>query len=150
MADDVKALQKEEYALSARYIKLTKVFLLIAVLCVLWVAVVALGIVFMDFGPAWALVTLETWVVFLSVIFALFIGIDLLAHMHYKMVKDKRIEAERPKPEFIDGKRVYEYTHPQGVGGGIFSKTTVTIDGHTMVRVRSLMVPPGELWVKED
>lgn len=150
MIDDAKALQKLECALSTRYIKLTKVFLFIAVLCVLWVAIVVLGIVFMDFGPSWVLVTLDTWIIILSVIFVLFIGIDILLYIHYKLVRDKRIEAERPKPEFVGGKRVYEYTHPKGVDGGIFSKTYIAIDGHSVLRVRSMMVPPGELWVKED
>ncbi len=150
MADDAKALRKVECALSNRYTRLTKVFLVLAVLCMLWVAIVALGIVFMDFGPAWAIVTLDTWIVFLSGVFALFIVVDLLLYMHYKIVRDKRIKAERPKPEFIDGKLVYEYTHPKGVEGGIFSKTYVTIDGHSVLRVRSMMVPPGELWVKEE
>ncbi len=150
MADDAKALQRLEYTLGTRYTKITKVFLLIAILCVLWVAIVALGIVFMGLGPAWALVTLDTWIVILSVIFVFFIGIDVLLYAHYRLVRDKCIEAERPKPEFIDGKRVYEYTHQKGVEGGIFSKTYVTIDGHTVVRIRSLMIPPGELWVKED
>ena len=60
------------------------------------------------------------------------------------------MEAEKPKPEFIDGKRVYVYSHPERMEGGIFSKTYIAIDKHSVLRLRSLMVPPNHLWNKDE
>jgi hypothetical protein len=150
MSETKKALVNLENILKTRYSKLLKLFLVLAILLIVWVAVVALGIVFLELGPAWALVTLDVWVSVLIVLFVVFIVLDVMFYIHYCVVRNKRVEAERPKPEFIDGKRVHEYTYPKGVEGGIFSKTYVSIDGHSMLRLRTIMIPPGELWVKKE
>jgi len=150
MSETQKALVRLENALKTRYSKLLKLFIVLAVLFVIWVAVVALGIVFLELGPAWALVTLDTWVSILIVLFVVFIILEVIFYIHYCMVRNKRIQAERPKLEFIDGKQVHEYTYPKGVEGGIFSKTYVSIDGRSMLRLRTIMIPPGELWVKKE
>ena len=149
MSETQKALVKLENTLKTRYSTLLKLFIVLAVLFVIWVAVVALGIVFLELGPAWALVTLDAWVSVLIVLFVVFIVLDVMFYIHYFVVRNKRIQAERPKPEFIDGRRVHEYTYPKGVEGGIFSKTYVSIDGRSMLRLRTIMIPPGELWVKK-
>jgi len=150
MSETQKALVRLENMLKIRYSTLLKLFIVLAVLFVIWVAVVALGIVFLELGPAWALVTLDTWVSVLIVLFVVFIVLDVILYIHYCMVRNKRIQAERPKLEFIDGKQVYEYTYPKGVEGGIFSKTYVGIDGRSVLRLRTIMIPPGELWVKKE
>ncbi len=41
---------------------------------------------------------------------------------------------------------IRDSTYPEGVEGGIFSKTYVGIDEHNVLRLRTLMVPPDELW----
>jgi len=150
MSETQKALVRLENTLKTRYSTLLKLFIVLAVLFVIWVAVVALGIVFLELGPAWALVTLDTWVSVLIVLFVVFILLDVMFYIHYCVVRNKRVEAERPKLEFIDGKQVYGYTYPKGVEGGIFSKTYVSIDGRSMLRLRTIMIPPGELWVKKE
>jgi len=150
MSETQKALVKLENTLKTKYSTLLKLFIVLAVLFVIWVVVVALGIVFLELGPAWALVTLDTWVSVLIVLFVVFIILDVMFYIHYCMVRNKRIQAERPKPEFIDGKRVHEYTYPKGVEGGIFSKTYVSIDGRSVLRLRTIMIPPGELWMKKE
>lgn len=150
MSETKKSLLNLENILKTRYSKLLKLFLVLALLLIVWVAVVALGIVFLELGPAWALVTLDVWVSVLIVLFVVLIIFEVIFYIHYCMVRNKRIEAERPKPEFIDGKRVHEYTYPKGVEGGIFSKTYVSIDGRSVLRLRTIMIPPGELWVKKE
>ena len=52
--------------------------------------------------------------------------------------------------EFINEKKVHIYTYPKGITGGIFSKTYIDIDGHNILRLRTLMIPPGELWGKKE
>jgi len=51
--------------------------------------------------------------------------------------------------EYINGKKIHIYTSPKGTEGGIFSKTYIEIDEHNLLRLRTLMIPPGELWGKE-
>ena len=36
-----------------------------------------------------------------------------------------------------------------GVEGGIFSKTYIEIDNKNVLRLRTLIIPPEELWVKK-
>jgi hypothetical protein len=63
----------------------------------------------------------------------------------FNSVKNKRIELEKSKPEFIDGRRIFVYTFPEGVEGGIFSKTYIELDKHNVIRLRILMISPHEL-----
>ena len=40
----------------------------------------------------------------------------------------------------------FAITYPKGIEGGVFSKTYVELDNHNIVRLRALMIHPGELW----
>ena len=53
-------------------------------------------------------------------------------------------------PEFIDGKYIHVFTYPKGIEGGIFSKTYVEIDSENILRLRTLIIPPNELWSKNE
>jgi len=94
MSETQKALVILENMLKTRYSKLLKLFIVLAVLFVIWVAVVALGIVFLELGPAWALVTLDTWVSILIVLLAVFIILEVMFYIHYYMVKNKYVTPE--------------------------------------------------------
>jgi hypothetical protein len=68
----------------------------------------------------------------------------------YFSVKNKRAIVEKPKEEFIAGKKVHVFTYPQGIEGGIFSKTYIEVDVDNILRLRTLMIPPEELWESKE
>ena len=139
-------LRNAENRVTNRYLFITKFFLFISLILIICVIVVFAGVSVFNYGHNWAGVGLEGWVIAACVMFGLFIIFELFFYSHFSSVKDKIKELETPKPEFIQGKRVYVYTHPKGKEGGIFSKTFVEIDDGTILRLRSLMIPPEDLW----
>jgi hypothetical protein len=78
-------------------------------------------------------------------VIVIFVIFELLFYFHFNNIRDKRIELEKPKPEFKNGKRVYVYTFPGGVEGGIFAKTYVDIDDQCTLRIKTLLVTPKDL-----
>jgi hypothetical protein len=105
------------------------------------------GIVFWGYGYNWAILGLEEWSMVAASIIGFFVLLELLLYLGF--LKTKKIVTKTKKkrgPEFIDGKKVYTYTYPKGVEGGIYSKTYIDIDGRNILRLRSMMIPPGELW----
>jgi hypothetical protein len=100
----------------------------------------------LGYGHDWALLNLESWIIALGVLFVIFIILELIFYSHLSSVKNKRIESKKPKIEFINGKRVIVFTYPKGKEGGIFSKTYIDIDENSVLRLKSLMIPPEELW----
>ena len=66
------------------------------------------------------------------------------------MKKKKRMEKGKIEPEYINGKRVHVLTFPHGKEGGIFSKTYIQIDEDNVLRLRTLLIPPDELWGKKE
>jgi flagellar basal body-associated protein FliL len=139
-------LRDLEFKLTNKYSRWFKLFILITVLLIVLLAVVFFGIFVLGFGSNWALISLNSWIITLCLIFVLFIVLELVFYFHLSSVKNKRIESEKPTPEYINGKRVYVYTYPKGAEGGIFSKTYIEIDAHNVLRLRSLVIPPEELW----
>jgi len=139
-----------EDTLRVRYIKISKFFLVIAIIFILWVIAVGLGISMFELKPDWALATLDAWMNIMALVIGIFVLLDIIVYLHYSVVRKKRLEEERPKPEFIDGKRLYTYTYPQSSDGGIFSKTHIEIDDHSILRIRALLISPGEVWIKKE
>ena len=133
-------------AVRRRYLTLTKLFLIITILFLLWVVVVGMGIWILELGPDWALLGLETWIFIWCGLIALFIVCELLFYALY--TSKARMAPEEPpvEAEYLHGKRVYVFTFPPGVQGGIFSKTYITVDQQTVLRLRTLMIPPGTAW----
>jgi hypothetical protein len=139
-------MRRFEFKLQRRYTRLSVLFLLLGIILFFWVIMVYLGILFWDYGHNWAGLTLEQWVIVASIIIAVFIIIELI---FYKLFLSSRYiakAADKPGPNLIDGKRVVNYTYPQGIEGGIFSKTYLHIDDKTTLRLRTLMIPPEDLW----
>jgi hypothetical protein len=133
-----------------KYLTLTKLFLMVTILFLLWVVVVGLGIGILKLGPSWAVLSLETWIYIWCALIAVFIVCELLFYALYSS-KARMVPEEPPaEAEYLHGKRVYVFTFPPGVQGGIFSKTYITIDQQTVLRLRTLMVPPGEAWRKTN
>lgn len=147
---EIEDISKVEDKLIVKYSKWSKILLLITVLFSLWILFVALTTIILKFEPAWALFTLDVWIYVWCLVVVFFILLVLVFFFHYSSVRKKRLEQERPKPEFIDGKRLYVYTCPKGCEGGIFSKTYIKIDDNNILRLRTLMIPPNELWEKKD
>jgi len=143
---EIEDISKVEDKLIVKYSRLSKIFLLITVLFGIWILFIALTTILLKFEPAWALFTLDIWMYAWCFVVVFFILLILVFFFHYSSVKKKRIEQEKPKPEFIDGKRLYVYTYPKGYEGGIFSKTYIKIDDNNVLRLRTLMIPPNELW----
>lgn len=147
---EIRELKKVEDKLRVRYSKLSKVFLVIAVLFIIWIVFVALGVFILEKGPDWALLTLDNWIYTWCVLIVVFIVLEVFFYFHYISVRKGRLEQEKPKPEFYSGKRLHVYTHPKGVEGGIFSKTYIHIDENSILRLRTLMISPGDLWSKKE
>jgi len=147
---EIEDISKVEDKLIVKYSKWSKIFLLITVLFSIWILFVALTNIILKFEPAWALFTLDIWIYVWCLIVGFFILLELIFFFHYSSVRKKRLEQEKPKPEFIDGKRLYVYTYPKGSEGGIFSKTYIKIDDNSILRLRTIMIQPSELWQKKD
>ena len=139
-------LRNTEVKLSSRYSLLSILLLLITIILIICLITVFYGITSLGYGHDWALFGLNSWIITLCVLFVIFIFLELVFYRHFSSIRNKRIELEKPEPEFINGKRVYVFTIPEGKEGGIFSKTYIEIDEHNVLRLRSLMIPPEELW----
>ena len=150
MIEIQKKWDKIESKLRRRYSRMFKIFLVIAFLSIIWIVIVALGVFIWEKGPTWALFTLEKWIYAWVGLALIFIVLELIFYFHYIRVRNRRLEEYKPKAEFYHGKRLYVFTHPKGMEGGIFSKTYIHIDKNNVLRLRTLMIPPGELWSKKE
>ena len=127
-------LRNFEAKLQDKYSKISKLFIYITILLIVLVLVVFLGILVYENPYNWAGLSLESWILGVCIIVTIFIILELVLYYHYNTVKNKRIELETPKPEFIDGRRIFIYTYPKGVEGGIFSKTYIELDNQSILR----------------
>ena len=139
-------MRRFESKLQKRYTILSILFLLLGIILFLWVVIVYSGILFLDYDQNWAVLNLEEWVIVASIIIAIFIIIQLILYKLFSVAKYKTKAADKPDNDIIDDKRVINYTYPKGMEGGIFSKTYLNIDEKTILRLRTLMIPPEDLW----
>jgi len=147
---EIEEISKVEDKLKARYSTLSKLFVVIAILFIIWVFVVLLGIYLLGQGYNWALLSLDNWIYVLCALIGFFVLLEIIFYLHYISVSKKRLEAEKPELEFTQGKRLYVYTHPKGAEGGVYSKTYIKIDENSVLRLRNLIVPSQELWSKKE
>ena len=143
-------LREKEEKLRCRYSKLSIILFFVSLILVIWVVIVFLGATIWDYGHNWALISVDAWMYALSIFLLFAILLDLFLYSRFLKTVKKRVELEKPKPEYINGKRVNIFTHPIGKEGGIFSKTYIEIDKHNILRLRSLMVAPEDLWSKKE
>ncbi len=147
---DIEKISKAkdiEEKLRKRYSFLLKIFVLIGVLLVIWAGVVFIAAWLLGYGYDWALFSVSEWVLIVLSIIVVLIIVELIVFFHYRSVKNK---IEKPKEEYISGRRVHVFTYPPGVEGGIFSKTYIEIDDKNILRLRTLMIPPEDLWSKQN
>ncbi len=145
MADIKESKNKDvEEKLRRKYSFLSKIFVLLGVFLVIWVVIVFIGAWLLDYGYNWALFSVSDWVLIVLFIMVAFIIVELIVFLHYRSVKNKVVE--KPREEYISGRKVYVFTYPPGMEGGIFSKTYVEIDDKNILRLRTLMIPPEEVW----
>ena len=143
-------MRNMENKLLGKYSFWSKLFILIIILLIILLSIVFLGVYIFGYGYNWALFSLDAWIIITSSLCVIFILLELFFYYNFSSKVAKRIELERPKPEFIDGKKVYIFTFPKGAEGGVFSKTYIEIDKKNILRVRSLIVPPDELWGNKE
>ena len=139
-------LRNFEDKISGRYSRFSKLFLVLAILFIILTAIVFAGVIIFGQGHDWALLSLDGWMVTFSALIGFFIILEIIFYFHFSSVRDKRIELEKPKPEYIDSKKIHVYTFPKDAEGGIFSKTYIELDDHSILRLRTLMIPPEDLW----
>jgi hypothetical protein len=135
-----------EDKLKNRYSFFIKLFLLITFLLLFAIIIVFSGVAYFELGYNWAGLNLDSWNILASGFFVFFIILILFFYYHFSSIRNKIIELEKPKPEFLDGKMVHIFTYPKGKEGGLFSKTYIEIDEHNVLRLRTLMIPPEEVW----
>ena len=135
-----------EDKLRKRYSSLSKLFLILGFLLVLWVIIVFIVARVLFYGYDWALLSLENWILIVSVAIIIFIVLIIVFYIHFYLTIKKLKETKTPKKEYVAGKKVHIFTFPQGTEGGIFSKTYIEIDNQNILRLRTLMIDPEELW----
>ena len=135
-----------ERRISARYTWFFKLFLITTLILIIIVIISAVGIVFLGLGTNWILFNFEGWIVGVSILIGLFILLEILFFLHILLLRRKRIKMGKPKTEFIDGKKVIDITFPKDTDGGVYSKTYIEIDNNSILRLKNLMIPPGDLW----
>ena len=141
-------LNEMEETLGTRYSKLSKIILFLGILLVLWVLIVFIGARILNYGYDWALLSVDNWVLLISILLIIFICLILVFFIHYYSIKKKLSSVKVLKVEYVSGKKVHIFTFPQGLEGGIFSKTYVEIDDENILRVRTLMLAPEDVWKK--
>ena len=131
---------------------LPKLFLIISIVLLMWIVIVLSGVSVLELDPDWAGLSLGSWLLVISILFGAFIIIDILMYLSPKLFTKQNIQ-EFTTPdssnEYLDGKKVYEYTFPNNEKGGIFSKTYVKIDDNSLLRIRNQMIPAESLWPEE-
>ncbi len=139
---------ENEDTLKQRYLTISKIFFLITLIYVIWIAIVILGTYMLGMGPKWAAFTIEQWVLSAIVLISVLLVLQIIFILHYLISKRRKEHPEQH--QYLQGKQVHNYTVPPGAKGGIFSKTYVLIDDERVLRLRYQMIPPQDLWEKQQ
>ncbi len=139
---------KDEDKLKVRYLKISKIILLLSIMYLIWTVFHIISVYFIGLGNKWAVFTMDEWILSSIILFIVFIALELIFVLHHLFVKKRRIEGEKPKPVFFKGKKLHTYTIPKNSKGGILSKTFIKIDEDTILSLRFQMIQPNDLWRK--
>jgi hypothetical protein len=142
-------MNMDEDILKVRYLKTSKIILILAVIYALWITILIISVYFLGIYKL-AFLTMDQWIISSIILLGVFVGLDIIFILHHYMVKRKRIESEKPKPLYYKGKKLHIYTLPADPKGGIFSKTYVKIDEDNILNLRFQMIPPYWLWGKKE
>ena len=137
--------------ISHSLVLLPKLFLIITVVFIMWIVILLSGPLFGVLEPDWAGLSSSLWMILISVLIGAFIVIDIILYATPLISKEKQMNVQMEPVEFPEiekrnGKTVYEYTYPNGIKGGVFSKTYVVIDDRTVIRIRNKMIPKEKIW----
>lgn len=135
-------------------ILLPKLFLILAVVFSMWIVLVLSGQLFLQYDHAWTGLPLSFWLVLISLLFGVFIIIDIFIYAKPTFFFTTTTSIEQPQIttpfEVKHGKQIYEYTSPKKAKGGLFSKTYIPIDDTTVIRVRHQIISENKLWGKNE
>ncbi len=138
---------KEKKTLEHRYIIQLKIILLIVIIYCSWTASVALSIYNFNMGYRWSVLSIDEWMYIGCFMISFFIVIELLLYFNYRSRKKPTTwEAEKISTQFFKGKQLYVYTYPLHAKGGIFSKTYIPLSDHTVLQIRTQMIPAEHMW----
>jgi hypothetical protein len=142
---------RDEEKLKRRYLRISKLILLLAVIYALWIAIVIIGTFSLNLGISWAMFTVDQWVLSAIALFILFIILEFFLFLRLSLKKRKKTIKEKTQTptQFIKGKQVYTLTIPFEAKGGIFSKTYIKIDDRAVLNLRYQITAPMELWGKK-
>lgn len=132
-----------------KYLRISLIFFILGIMLILWTFIVFLGVYIWNYNNNWVLTSLENWIFAVSIIIVILILFEIIFYTSYSSLLRRKFMKDQPV-EYINGKKVHIYTTPKGIKGGIFSKTYIEIDEHNLLRLRTLMIPPGELWGKKE
>lgn len=141
---------RDEDKLKNRYLKISKIIFILSLLYLFWTVFQIISVYYLGLGNKWAVLTMDHWILSSIILFSIFIVFEFLFVLHFYQIKRKRIEQEKPKPQYFKGKRLHPYTLPEGAKGGIFSKTYIKIDENNILNLRFQMIPPQWLWKKKE
>ena len=139
-----------------RYQRWLKVFFIIAILYTVWVIVDIVGIYYYNMGYRWAYLTMEQWIMSGIILIAVLLIIELIFFVNSKTTKAPKQKPLQPqkheviKSQEYHGKKLYVFTYPRDVKGGIFSRTFIPLDDNTLLQVRTQMKPAEQLWGKQQ
>jgi hypothetical protein len=140
----------DEEKLQHRYLRVAKFFFLLAVIYLLWIALLLIGAYFLRLGNKWAVLTIEQWILSAIFLISIVIGLEVVLLIYYTLTKKRHLQPEPQKAIFIQGKKVHNYTIPVDAKGGIFSKTFIIIDETSVLNLRYQMIPPNDLWKQKQ
>jgi hypothetical protein len=133
-----------------RMMKATKFFFLFTVLFTLWVAIVIMGVYFLELGSKWAILSMEQWILSAIALISIAIILEILLLLQYMLSRRRILTDLEPKTqkhvEYVQGKQVHIFTVPLDAKGGIFSKTYILLDNERVLNIRYQMIPPNDLW----
>jgi hypothetical protein len=137
----------EQEKLQRRYFTASKFFFVVTMIYLLFIALLIIGVYFLQLGNKWAILTIEQWILSAIALLSIVIGLEVVFLLHYTLEQKKHLRPEKPAgPVFLQGKEVFTFSVPQDVKGGIFSKTYILIDENRILHLRYQMIPPKDLW----
>lgn len=139
-----------EEKIKKKYSNITKIIFLIGVILIICFLIVFSGVFILNYDYNWAIISFENWILIISAILGFFIIFEILFYFRCSNLEKKIRKKSQFTPEIIDGKYIHVFTYPKGVEGGIFSKTYIEIDSGNILRLRTLIIPPDELWNKNE
>jgi len=130
-----------------RLLKVSKLFFLFIIIYSLWIALLIIGIYYLQLGEKWAILTVEQWILSAIVLISIAICLEIILILYFVLSKKKQLQFKKQdQPTVLDGKLVHNFTVPNNAKGGIFSKTYILIDEKGVLNLRYQMIPPSDLW----